>query len=103
LTQSAKQTPSISLAHDVHGAVFGATKKAYGNLKDRGVRPGPFYVLVGAHMPCALIELFFVDNPRDGALLAKKEFRAALAQGLARGVRKYLGRGSVRPVVRTSR
>jgi N-acetylmuramoyl-L-alanine amidase len=102
LTQSAKQAPSISLAHDVHAAVLGATSKDWGRLKDRGVLPGPFYVLVGAHMPCALVELFFVDNPQDGALLARKEFRTALAQGLARGVRKYLSRGSVRPVVRTS-
>jgi len=102
LTQSAKQGPSIALAHDVHANLFSVAKKSWNGLRDRGVRPGPFYVLVGAHMPCALVELFFVDNQLDGALLAKKEFRAALAEGLAKGIRKYLSRGSVKPVTRAS-
>lgn len=41
-------------------------------------------------MPGALVELLFVSNPSDNALLRTEDARAALARGVARGILEFL-------------
>ncbi len=43
-------------------------------------------------MPGALVELLFISNPADAALLAADDTRAALARGVARGILEFLAR-----------
>jgi N-acetylmuramoyl-L-alanine amidase len=92
LTQSAKQEPSIALAHILNERILSAAKRVWPEVRASGVRPGPFYVLVGARMPCALVELFFIDHAGDGAQLARARVREAIARGLVSGINAYLDR-----------
>lgn len=43
-------------------------------------------------MPASLVELLFISNPADAALLRSEEARDALARGVARGILEYLAR-----------
>ena len=58
---------------------------------DRGTKPGPFWVLVGAtgHMPAVLVELGFITNPEDERQLTNKNFQKQLATALADAVERY--------------
>jgi N-acetylmuramoyl-L-alanine amidase len=57
---------------------------------DLGVKRGPFYVLVGAYMPCVLVETAFLSHPVEGRRLAREDYRADVAQGLYDGVSRFL-------------
>jgi len=58
--------------------------------KSRGVKKAPFVVLIGANMPSVLAEISFLSNPTDESLLKKGEHRTRVAEGLFRGIEKYL-------------
>jgi len=59
-------------------------------VSDLGVKRGPFYVLVGAGMPCVLAEVSFLTNPREGARLAERAYQDAVADGLLRGIMQFV-------------
>jgi len=94
LIQTGKLEESVELAHHLESAVHRLSLTSYPESKSHGVKKGPFYVLVGAHMPCTLIELFFIDNPGDGAKLATDSFRSIVSEGLAQGLTRF-ARGEV--------
>jgi len=56
---------------------------------NRGVRPTPSRVLRAAPMPGIVVELGCITDEADEALLATDSHQAALAQGIAQGVRAY--------------
>jgi N-acetylmuramoyl-L-alanine amidase len=56
------------------------------------VQVGPYYVLNNTYMPAALIEVGFMTNYHDVSLLRQNWFLDSAAQGIARGIRSYLGR-----------
>jgi N-acetylmuramoyl-L-alanine amidase len=91
LIQSGKLEESVELSHYLESSVHRATLTTYPDSTSHGVKKGPFYVLVGAHMPCTLIELFFIDNPGDGAKLATDSFRSIVSEGLAKGLTRFAG------------
>ena len=90
LIQSAKLDDSITLAHVLQEALVEEMKGAYEDVKDLGVKKAPFYVLVGAHMPCALVEVSFIDHEVEGRRLISAEYQLKLAESLFNGVRDYL-------------
>lgn len=53
-------------------------------MKDRGVKTSAFYVLKHATMPAALLELGFITNPDDAAML--DEHPELFAQGIYNGI-----------------
>ena len=59
-------------------------------LRDRGVasRPG-LYVLRKTRMPATLLELGFITNPTDAALM--RDDPGLFAEGIYRGIRTYTG------------
>ena len=89
LIQSGKLEESVELSHYLESAVHRSTLSTYPESKSHGVKKGPFFVLVGAHMPCTLIELFFIDNGADGAKLATDSFRSIVSEGLAKGLTRF--------------
>lgn len=89
LIQSGKLEESVELSHHLQASVHKASLPVYREAKSHGVKKGPFYVLVGAHMPCTLIELFFIDHPQDGAKLATEPFRSIVSNGLAEGLTRF--------------
>ena len=90
LVQVGKMDESIALARAVQRAVVGAARARYPYVADLGVKRGPFYVLVGAYMPCVLVETSFLAHPIEGRRLARVEYQATIAEGLASGVARFL-------------
>jgi len=80
---------SNKLAIDLQGGMLSSLRKSYKNVKDGGVRPAPFWVLVGAQMPSVLVEVGFISNPMEAKRLVNKDYQKKIALGLANGVERY--------------
>jgi len=52
--------------------------------------PKSIIVLYRTEMPAVLVEVAYLSNPEDEALLATSEFRDQAAQGVANGVKRYV-------------
>lgn len=59
-------------------------------IKDRGVRQAPFFVLTGATMPAALVELGFLSNPEEAARLQDVAMQEQLATVLAEAIAEFV-------------
>jgi len=59
---------------------------------DRGVRSGPYWVLVRAtsNMPTVLVELGFITNPEDERRLRDPQHQRTMARAIATAIRRYL-------------
>ncbi len=75
---------SSRLAYDVHERLV-ATLGA----EDRKVKQAPFYVLAGARMPAALLELGFISHPADAARLVTRAYQERIAEAVAEAVQAY--------------
>jgi N-acetylmuramoyl-L-alanine amidase len=92
LIQSGKLEDSILLTRSIEGAIRSNVINRERDLRSLGVKRAPFFVLVGAHMPCSLVELFFVDNPIEGRKLRSEAFRSALASAIADGISSFMSK-----------
>jgi N-acetylmuramoyl-L-alanine amidase len=90
LVQHGKLENSIALARALHQGLVDRLRTTYSGVADLGVKQGPFYVLVGAYMPCVLVEVAFLTNPAEAKRLQSKAYQDAIAEGLVRGVQRYL-------------
>lgn len=77
------------LAIDLQRGALSTLQKHYKNVKDAGVREGPFWVLVGAQMPAVLVEVGFITHPMEAKRLADKKYQRTMALGLANGIERY--------------
>jgi N-acetylmuramoyl-L-alanine amidase len=59
-------------------------------ILDRGVRQGLFYVLLDAQVPAVLLEAVFLSHPKDRELVENGDGRQKIAEGIAKGVLRYL-------------
>jgi N-acetylmuramoyl-L-alanine amidase len=84
-----RQKDSKQLAEHVHRGL--ATRLVKGNpaIKDSGVKPAPFLVLVATEMPGILAEISYVSNEEDARLLAEPGYRQEIARALFQGIRDY--------------
>ncbi|MGZ3652508.1 MAG: N-acetylmuramoyl-L-alanine amidase family protein [Bdellovibrionota bacterium] len=57
---------------------------------DRGVKQALLYVLLDSQVPAVLVECFYLSNQKDLALVMSPENRAQIAEGLAKGVLRFL-------------
>lgn len=85
-------TASHKLAIDVQAGLLQSTKTKYKDIKDSGVREGPFWVLVGAQMPSILVELGYISHNIESKRLYNKEYQQLLANGIANGVDSYFSK-----------
>lgn len=92
LIQNAKQEESIALAHYLQDSLYTTLSKYYEGVRNLGVKKAPFYVLVGAHMPCVLVEVSFIDHPVEGRRLISRKYQKLVAQSLYEGLRNYFKR-----------
>lgn len=95
LVENAKLEDSIMLGRNIQNAIGSELSASWGDVQSLGVRKGPFYVLVGAFMPCVLVEMFFIDNPIDGKRLGNEKFRGELAEALYKGIAEYVKKRSL--------
>jgi N-acetylmuramoyl-L-alanine amidase len=71
-------------------------KQLVGRLgpNNRRAKPGNFRVLQDSRMPAAIIEVGFLSNPEEAALLGRPEYRERVAEAICQGVIDYFsGRG----------
>jgi N-acetylmuramoyl-L-alanine amidase len=85
-------TASHKLAIDTQAGLLQSVRTQYKDVKDSGVREGPFWVLVGAQMPSILIELGYMSHPIESKRLYSKEYQELLAQGIANGIDSYFSK-----------
>ena len=90
LVQVGKMEESAALAAAAQRGLVGYLQARYRDIADLGVKQGPFYVLVGAYMPCVLVETSFLTHPLEGRRLARAEYRTTIAEGVASGVTRFL-------------
>lgn len=90
LIQTSKHPKSLLLANSIDRFVSASVKSVWPKAPSTKIRKAPFYVLVGARMPCALVELFFLDHNVDSEFLVDPSFRKKLAEGIVNGVEAFL-------------
>jgi N-acetylmuramoyl-L-alanine amidase len=90
IARNEKVEESRDLAADIQESLASSMQIANRPERNRGVRKAPFVVLVGADMPSVLAEISFISNPADEQWLKKPENRQRSADGLFRGIQKYL-------------
>ncbi|MBQ5859676.1 MAG: N-acetylmuramoyl-L-alanine amidase, partial [Selenomonadales bacterium] len=57
--------------------------------KDRGVKFANFYVLRNTAMPASLVELMFISNEEEEAILREEDTIEQAARALYEGLRTY--------------
>lgn len=90
MVQSGKEEESNALAERLHSRVLARLRSRYTDVHNLGVKKGPFYVLVGAYMPCVLIETSFLSHPIEGKRLGSTAYQHDIAEGLYLGIMDFL-------------
>ena len=91
MVQSGKEEESNALAERLHSRVLARLRSRYTDVHNLGVKKGPFYVLVGAYMPCVLVETSFLSHPVEGKRLGTTAYQHDIAEGLFLGISDFLG------------
>lgn len=98
LMQNAHLSASLAFAEDVAGAMTGGPIR-----HSRGVSQDPFWVLWRTAMPSVLIEVGFMSNPDDLAVMRSEAGRQGIADNIFKAFSKfkarYDGSASIPPVV----
>jgi N-acetylmuramoyl-L-alanine amidase len=84
-----RQQESQQLAVSVQRSLFRSLKQETPVLRDRGIKPAPFLVLVTTEMPAILAEVSCLSNENEAALLATGEYRQSIAEALRAGIDAY--------------
>ena len=79
-----RQNRSKKLAEEVLEGMIATTR-----AKNRGIKPGNFYVIRETHMPAILIEGGFITHPQEGIHLSNQNYLEKLAHAIADGIEKY--------------
>jgi N-acetylmuramoyl-L-alanine amidase len=93
LLNRGKITASQKMAIDIQGNMLYNLKKYYGKkIVDKGVREGPFWVLVGAQMPAILIEVGYISNYNESKRINSKAYQKRIAHGIYLGIVSYFSK-----------
>jgi N-acetylmuramoyl-L-alanine amidase len=84
LEDQASLDGSSRLAYAVHDRLVAAL-----GAEDRGVKQAPFYVLAGARMPAALLELGFISHAEESEKLRDPAYQDRIAEAVAQGVAAF--------------
>ena len=95
LRQTYKVEESKVLAQGLVQSMTDSARESFPGVQGLGAKEGPFYVLVGAYMPCVLVETSFLTHPVEGARLKTLAYRETLADGIFQGIRTYLRQTSL--------
>lgn len=91
LRQNYKATEAASLARMIDTQTVTDLDAQLGpKVNPLGAKMGPFYVLVGAHMPAVLVECGFLSNAYEAQRLSSAQYQETLADGIAGAVVRYL-------------
>jgi len=87
MLQSVNVKRSQFLATNIQTSLESKLKKL--GMSNRGVKQGPFWVLVGATMPNVLVESGYLSNSHEEKLLKEKTTQRKIAEGIFAGIKKY--------------
>jgi N-acetylmuramoyl-L-alanine amidase len=90
LMQNAKVNESTRLAGYVQHAMHHRLRQKYDQIRNKGIKQAPFYVLLGADMPSILVETSFISNPRECKRLTSKQYQEQICQGIVDGIKRYM-------------
>lgn len=90
ILQNSKIAESKILAKFIQDSMVGNLKTKFSGINDLGVKKAPFYVLLGAQMPSALVEVSFLSSPEEARRLALPSYRQAIAAGLYLGIINFI-------------
>lgn len=79
---------SKRLARVVHDQINKRVAKPF-RMKNRGVKPGLFYVLALSKRPGILVEAGFMSHPKEIWKLRKGKFLSEYAEAIAEGVKEF--------------
>ena len=85
-----KLNDSAHLADEVQKSLHKKIHTRFSDVKNLGVKQGPFYVLVGASMPSILVETAFLSNSAEESRLKDPAYQEMTANGILEGVRSYI-------------
>ena len=86
---NSKITESRELATRIQDAMASTLLPSKNDARNRGVKKAPFYVLLGAQMPAVLVEVAYLSNQKDEALLNDPNYRQKVAESIAYGINSY--------------
>jgi len=91
LRQNYKASEAAALAEGIDADTTAAITSQLG-IEERmlGAKRGPFYVLVGAHMPAVLVECGFLSNDEEAARLESSQYQRVLAEAAAGAIVRHL-------------
>lgn len=84
-----RQQESQQLAGTIQRSLYRSLKQETPALRDRGIKPAPFLVLVTTEMPAILAEVSCLSNENEAALLGTAEYRQSIAEALRAGIDAY--------------
>jgi N-acetylmuramoyl-L-alanine amidase len=90
LMLNTKINESSRLAGFVQKGLVKELQKRYNEVRSRGVRQAPFYVLIGAEMPAILVEVGYITNRIDNRRLKSKTYLERAASGIVKGIDSYI-------------
>jgi len=85
---------SNKLAIDIQNGMLRELRARYSGVRDGGVRPAPFWVLVGTQMPAILIEAGYLTNPVEAKRIFNPYYQKRIAKGIAKGIKNYFEKNS---------
>ncbi|MEJ2525357.1 MAG: N-acetylmuramoyl-L-alanine amidase [Desulfuromonadales bacterium] len=89
LMANAKINESSRLAAAIQKSLVEGISRKYSNVRNLGVRQGPFYVLLGATMPSVLVETAFISHPREEKRLTSSAYQKSAARAIASAIKEY--------------
>ncbi|MGH1365515.1 MAG: N-acetylmuramoyl-L-alanine amidase family protein [Calditrichia bacterium] len=84
MTQAGFQKQSEHLASSVQQNMAKRLRSL--NMKNRGVKQAPFWVMVGASMPSILVEMGFITNKHESKILKTASHQQKIAEGIFTGL-----------------
>jgi N-acetylmuramoyl-L-alanine amidase len=88
--QNAKINESKLLAKQIQKSIYFHMRNKYSNVKNRGTKQAPFYVLLGTKMPAVLIATSFISNPTECKRLLSEEYQDDLCEGIVTGIQNFI-------------
>jgi len=79
----------MELAQTIQKNLVHTLSQKYGEVRDLGVKGGPFWVLIGAEVPSVLVEISFLSNPAEEENLRDPQYLERIALGIYQGIIAY--------------
>lgn len=96
LERESKRDESIKLAGSIQKELISNLTYYDSMVYNRGLKQALFFVLVGAQMPSALVEIGFISNSEEEKLLATESYRQKIAYSIVSGINEYF---SITPIM----